>query len=120
MPKESDPVEQTGQLSPEVEPAGTTTCVSVASNGMQGNLHSDFQSVAGDRRYVALSFRASNLGPGDSNGNDDAYVHDRQTGETTRVLVASDGTQGNNDSFYEKSLNWIRPHYPENRQGRRR
>jgi hypothetical protein len=33
--------------------------------------------------------------PGDTNGTRDAFVHDRQTGTTERVSVASDGTQGN-------------------------
>ena len=31
---------------------------------------------------------------GDTNGADDVFVHDRQTGQTTRVSVASDGSQG--------------------------
>ena len=39
----------------------------------------------------------SNLVPGDTNGTFDVLVHDRVTGTTTRVSVASDGTEG--DSF---------------------
>ena len=31
----------------------------------------------------------------DTNGYPDIFVHDRQTGETARISVASDGTQGN-------------------------
>ena len=31
---------------------------------------------------------------------EDIFVHDRQTGQTTRVSVASDGTQGNAWSFH--------------------
>ena len=37
--------------------------------------------------------------PGDTNGADDIFVHDRQTGKTRRVSVSSGGVQGNGDSF---------------------
>src|SRR5207249_9086747 len=43
---------------------------------------------------------ATNLVAGDTNGKTDVFVHDRQTGITERVSVASDGTQGNNASSY--------------------
>jgi Tol biopolymer transport system component len=35
---------------------------------------------------------------GDTNGVIDIFVHDRATGQTTRVSVATDGTQANNTS----------------------
>ena len=35
---------------------------------------------------------------GDTNGRGDAFVHDRQTGQTTRVSVSSTGAQGDGDS----------------------
>lgn len=73
--------------------------VSVASDGTQGNWTSYWNSISPDGRYVAFSSTASNLVPGDTNGEIDVFVHDRQTGETTRVSVASDGTQGNNYSY---------------------
>ena len=38
---------------------------------------------------------ATNLVPEDTNGVHDVFVHDRQTGETTRVSVDSTGTQAN-------------------------
>ena len=31
----------------------------------------------------------------DTNFNSDTFVYDRKTGQTTRVSIASDGTQGN-------------------------
>jgi Tol biopolymer transport system component len=73
---------------------GETTRVSVASNGTQGNAESWFPSISADARYVAFVSPASNLVSGDTNGVDDVFVHDRQTGQTTRVSVASNGTQG--------------------------
>jgi Tol biopolymer transport system component len=72
--------------------------VSVTSDGTQGNSHSAFPSISADGRYVAFSSLASNLVPGDTNGVPDVFVHDRLTGQTTRVSVASDGTQGNDHS----------------------
>jgi len=72
--------------------------VSVASDGAQGNGDSFGGSISGDGRYIAFESRASNLVAGDTNGKQDIFVHDRQTGQTTRVSVASDGAQGNGDS----------------------
>jgi Tol biopolymer transport system component len=71
-----------------------TTRVSVDSNGIQGNGHSYRPVVSADGRYVAFDSDASNLVPGDTNGNTDVFVHDRQTGVTRRVSVRSDGWQG--------------------------
>lgn len=79
---------------------GETERVSVASDGMEGNGDSYDLSFSADGRYVAFSSDASNLVVGDTNGTEDVFVHDRQTGQTTRVSVASYGTQGNNDSRY--------------------
>jgi hypothetical protein len=42
---------------------------------------------------VAFESIATNLVPGDTNGSYDVFVHDRQTGVTERVSVASDGSQ---------------------------
>ncbi len=82
---------------------GQTTRISVASNGAQGNSYSDSPSLSADGRYVAFWSLASNLVSGDTNGWYDIFVRDRQTGQTTRVSVASDGTQGNNNA-YDASL----------------
>ena len=79
---------------------GATERVSVDSSGNQGNSFSEFPSIKGDGRYVAFESFASNLVPGDTNGWDDIFVHDRQTGVTTRVSVDSSGSQGNSPSNY--------------------
>jgi len=75
---------------------GTTILVSVASDGTQANEWAGNPAISNDGRYVAFDSRATNLVPDDSNGYLDVFVHDRQTGATTLVSVASDGTQGNN------------------------
>jgi WD40 repeat protein len=74
---------------------GDTTLVSVSSEGTQGNSFSGWPSISADGRYVAFISLSDNLVEGDTNGEFDAFVHDRMTGETTRISVASDGTQGN-------------------------
>ncbi|NQT21413.1 MAG: hypothetical protein HQ592_17030, partial [Planctomycetes bacterium] len=79
--------------------AATTERVSVASDGVQANSSSIRPSISAAGRFVAFKSTASNLVPGDTNGTGDIFVHDRQTGQTERVSVASDGTEGNGWSY---------------------
>jgi len=81
--------------------AGDTTRVSVDSAGVEGNGFSTAPSISASSngRYVAFQSQASNLVPGDGNGLPDVFVHDRQTGLTTRVSVDSAGAEGNGGSF---------------------
>jgi Tol biopolymer transport system component len=76
-----------------------TTRVSVASDGMSGNATSNGAAISPGGGVVAFSSLATTLVAGDTNGVEDVFVHDRQTDETTRVSVASDGSQGDGDSF---------------------
>ena len=81
---------------------GATTRVSVDSAGRQGNGSSSqysSPSLSADGRYVAFVSEASNLVPGDTNHFRDVFVHDRQTGATTRVSVNSAGGQGDASSY---------------------
>lgn len=78
---------------------GTTTRVSVATGGVQGNGASDSASLSRDGRYVAFLSSATNLAPGDTNGVRDVFVHDRATGATARVSVTSAGAQAAGASF---------------------
>jgi hypothetical protein len=80
-----------------------TKAVSVSSTGEHANNDSVHPSISADGRYVAFQSNASNLVEGDTNGYRDVFVHDRQTGETTRVSVSSTGLQGNNQSHYYSS-----------------
>jgi Tol biopolymer transport system component len=65
--------------------AGVTTRVSVDSAGAQGNGGSMYPSVSASGRYVAFESTATNLISGDTNGKLDVFMHDRDTGATTRV-----------------------------------
>jgi hypothetical protein len=93
--------------------ANTTTRVSLATGGGQGNSWSYLPALSPDGRYVAFNSLASNLVSGDSNNFcdndfngtyhencDDLFVHDRQTGTTSRVSVSSNGAQANAESGY--------------------
>jgi len=82
---------------------GATTRVSVASQtGAQANNGSGTPAISGDGRFVAFYSDASNLVSGDTNGIGDIFVHDRQTGVTTRVSVDSSGNEANgqNSDYY--------------------
>lgn len=71
----------------------STTRVSVSSDGMQGDRDTYAAGVSANGRYVLLNSQATNLVPGDTNDRWDVFVRDRSSGVTTRVSVASDGTQ---------------------------
>ena len=79
--------------------SGQTSRISVTSSGVQGNNSSDWPAISANGRYVAFRSYASNLIPNDTNGMADIFMHDRQTGQTNRISVASNGTQGNGDSY---------------------
>jgi Tol biopolymer transport system component len=71
-----------------------TTRVSVATGGAEALGQSYGTAISADGRYVAFASDAANLVAGDTNGNADVFVHDRQTATTTRASVASSGGQG--------------------------
>jgi Tol biopolymer transport system component len=79
----------------------TTDLVSRASDGTHGNGWAGGNvSISADGRFVAFDSSSSNLVAGDTNDRIDVFVHDRRTGETERVSVASDGTEGNDDASH--------------------
>jgi Tol biopolymer transport system component len=67
--------------------AGTTTLVSVATNGAGANGASTDPFMTPDGRYVAFISRASNLVPGDTNGIPDVFVRDLVAGTNQLVSV---------------------------------
>ena len=83
-----------------------TELVSVTTTGVAGGITFDDDSFFGaglsnitaDNRYVVFS-TASALVAG-TNGVQQVFVRDRQTGVTTLVSRASDGTLGNQASGY--------------------
>jgi Tol biopolymer transport system component len=77
---------------------GTTRRVSVSSSENESNGNSVAPSISADGRFVAFESDASNLVQGDTNGDYDIFVRDREAGTTRRVSVSSDGIQGSGES----------------------
>ena len=78
---------------------GVTERVSLAPAPLEPDGDSTYASISGNGRYVAFQSSATNLVDGDGNTRVDAFVFDRKKGVTTRVSVASDGTEGDQGSF---------------------
>lgn len=81
---------------PPREPS--TTRITMGHDGAEANGTSGYPKISEDGRFVAFGSAASNLVDDDTNGTSDIFVHDRQTGVTERVSVASDGTEANRSS----------------------
>jgi Tol biopolymer transport system component len=75
---------------------GITQRVSVASNGIEGDQDSFSPWTNEEGRYVVYWSDATNLVPNDTNGISDVFLHDNQTGLTTRVSVDSSGNEARN------------------------
>ena len=79
---------------------------SVATDGAPGNFHSGDSAagfgpgpaISADGRYVAFPSAANNLVLGDTNDKDDIFLRDLRENRTTRISVATDGSQANHDS----------------------
>jgi Tol biopolymer transport system component len=82
---------------------GQTIRVSVASDGTPANQRSAWGyestlAISRDGRYIAFASAASNLISDDTNARDDIFLYDRLTHQTTRISIASIGTQGDDYS----------------------
>lgn len=79
--------------------AGTTTRLSLNQNGNEVYGFSANTSISDDGYFIAFESDAPTLVANDTNNSRDIFVHNRQTGTTTRVSVNSSGFQGNNNSY---------------------
>jgi Tol biopolymer transport system component len=79
---------------------GAIERVNVGPGGVQATAggHSASPFVSADGRFVAFTSAATNLVPGDTNGVVDVFLRDRQTATTTRVSVATGGTEASGPS----------------------
>jgi Tol biopolymer transport system component len=77
---------------------GTTNCVSVRTNGDEGNGDSFDPSISADGQVVVFESTATNLASRCNNGNSHIYLHHRVTGETSCVSVNNEGQQSNGNS----------------------
>jgi Tol biopolymer transport system component len=74
---------------------GTTTRISVSTRRAQADGYSYQTKINAGGRYVVFGSAASNLVPGDTNAEQDVFVHDLRTGRTTRESVTARGDQAN-------------------------
>jgi Tol biopolymer transport system component len=80
---------------------GATQRLSVDANGVEGDLLSggayNDLALSADGRYAAFKSYATNLVPGDTNGQADIFVRDRQAGTIERVDVSTAGSESNGE-----------------------
>ena len=79
-------------------PTATTSRIDVSSSGAQANDECSLPYLSGAGRFVVFSGAATNLVPGDSNGQVDAFWHDLDTGHTRRVSLGENNVQGDQGS----------------------
>jgi len=79
----------------------TTAIASVHSSGAQAGNGCNFPRLSGDGRLVTWQSPSPSLVNGDSNGptTEDIFLHDNQTGITTRVSVATYDSELNGKSL---------------------
>lgn len=70
---------------------GATERVDLDSAGNQANGGCYPPTISDDGRFVGFESSASNLVPGDTNQQDDVFVHDRSNGETRLAGLSSTG-----------------------------
>ncbi len=84
--------------------AGSMQRVSLTAAGGERNQGSESSSrvvmptISGDGRWVAYATTASNVVPGDTNGTQDVFVVDTQSGAVHRASVATSGAQADADA----------------------
>lgn len=80
--------------------AGETIRVSTDASGNEtlAGTYSSNAKVAGVGPWVLFSSTASNLVAGDTNGAEDLFAKNLETGAIERISIAADGTQANGDS----------------------
>lgn len=73
--------------------ASRTALVSATSNGVAGNGSSHAWSASTNGRDILFGSNASNLVPGDTNGEEDALLEDMLTGRIARVSLSTAAAQ---------------------------
>jgi hypothetical protein len=77
---------------------GTTTRLSIGIDGAKANDDVFAGGISANGRFVALTSTATNLVPGDTNGEQDVFVRDLATGDTRRVSIGPQGVQADGGS----------------------
>lgn len=77
----------------------TSSRISVDSAGVEGNDESFDPSISNDGQRIVFASSASNLSGGDLNERSDVFLHDRATGETTRLSIPNDESEDDDSSL---------------------
>lgn len=80
---------------------GTLTRVSTSSTGVEANDGGWLGALSAGGRYVAFTSDSSNIVVGDTNGTNDVFLKDTQTGTVIRVSTSSSGAEANAGSAYQ-------------------
>ena len=75
-----------------------TVRISVNSAEVAGNGDSSYATISATGRFVAFVSVATNLVPGDANGDADVFVRDRREGTTRRISKGRSGVEANGAS----------------------
>lgn len=78
---------------------GALRRVSLAAGGIQPDRGCGDPVLSGDGSTLAFISRATNLVPGDTNGETDTFVVYLANGEIRRVSVREDGSEGNDETY---------------------
>lgn len=73
---------------------GETVIVSVATGGNVVGGAPITAAISGDGQVIAFVAIGAEFVEGDTNGVEDVFIHNRTTGETTRVSVGAEGAEG--------------------------
>jgi len=77
---------------------GTNARANLGPGGVQANLPSNQPDISANGRFVAFSSFATNLVPGDTNGQPDVFLRDMVNGTTQLVSVGIGGALANGDN----------------------
>jgi len=89
------PILATAAAGPRLDPVSVTPDGSAFVNGACYEA-----SISNNGRFVAFHTAATDAVADDGNGRSDVFVRDRRAGVTESVSVASDGSQGDGNSYY--------------------
>lgn len=78
---------------------GNIDLVSLSTDGDASNGNCAFAALSGDGSKLVFHTDSSSLVAGDTNSFEDIFVRDLETGQTERISVSADGTQGNSASL---------------------
>jgi Tol biopolymer transport system component len=90
---------QSAGVAPQAAPQRVERLSAAAERPARSLYQSYGPALSADGQLVAFWSTASDLVPGDSNGQNDIFIKDRQSGAIERVSVAADGGQANGPSL---------------------